>query len=150
MRQATIMRRGIHTAQLDVLSTELVEVFVQYTEQFVWLPSQLVNNQYFMEIFCLQPISKKTALAFSMAYQLGYARIPPQQYLEGIETFLRRLQNGERLFNDLYIGQCPHKECMRSINNMDSGHYCLADNGRFTIRHQGRLELGLPKKDHKH
>ena len=150
MRQATITRRGIHTAQLNILSSELVEVYVQYSEQFVWLPGKLVNNKYFMELFCLQSVTKKTALAFALAYNLGYANLPPQQYMEGIETFLRRLQNGERLINDLYIGTCPHHECQRSINNMDSGHYCAADNGRYTIRHRGRLELGLPKQDNKH
>ena len=148
MRQTTHNIRGIHTTQLNILSSELVEVYVQYTGQYVWLPAQLVENQYFMEIFCLQPIAKKTALAFSKAYQLGYARIPSQQYLQGIETFLRRLQNGERHINDLYMGQCPHLECMRFINNMDSGHFCLADDGNFTIKHQGRKELGLPKKKH--
>ena len=137
--------RGIHGYQVDCLSSELREVYVPHTKQHVWLPANLTRDEDFMDRFCMRAISKLTVLAFSKAYQLGYARMSIKQYLPGLETFLRRLQNGERLINDLYVGQCPHPECRCYVNNMDSGHHCLAIGGSFTTHHLGRSFLGLPK-----
>ena len=138
MRAAQTNLRGIRVQQLNCVDNELQEVFVQRTALHVWLPVRLTGNKEFMRLFCLYPVTKDTVMAFSKVYRLGYSRIPDCRYLAGLETFLDWLQSGNRLINYLELGQCPHKECRTYINNMDSGHYCLADGGEFTIHHLGR------------
>ena len=146
MRAIQTNLRGIRGQQLNCLDSELREVFVQHTAHHVWLPVKLTGNEEFMRLFCLYPVTKETVLAFSKVYRLGYARIPECHYLAGIETFLKWLQTGKRMINHLELGQCPHHECRRFVNNMDSGHYCLADGGEFTTHHLGRDFLDRHKR----
>ena len=140
MRDTQQNLNGIWGYQISCRDTELREVYIVYTRQYVWLPAKLAGDKVFMDMFCRRAISSNTVIAFSNVFQLGYSSLPVLHYLPGMETFLRRLQNGARAFNNLYIGRCPHPECRRSVTNQDSGHCCLAIGGKFTDHHLGRID----------
>ena len=127
------------------MNSQLVEVYIRHTREYVWLPAKLAEDKSFMDKFANRAVSHTTVLAFSKVNRMGYAAIPMQHYLPGLENFLIKLQRGERTIANLYCGQCPHRECRRFVTNQDSGHFCLAMNGKFTDHHIGRAALGLPK-----
>ena len=136
---------GINISQIQCLTGNLVEVYVDRTEVFVWLPPNLSQNKPFMTCFLHQDVSYTTVLAFSKVLRLGYSVIPMMHYMSGLETFLSKLQRGDRTIAHLFCGRCPHSECLRYITNQDIGHHCLAMQGRLTDHHVGRVALGLPK-----